>query len=147
MSGIIVRRYNPKENTVTFGGYYITGFAEDMVTASKDNEFFSTSVGAQGDVVINESNDQLGTVSIVLQATSPSKKVLIDAARSRKIAPLWIENDSIGTKVGGAYAQIKNFPENALAAEAGNVTFEFAVFDYDQEPRDVSDIVVDTINE
>lgn len=146
MSGIVVRRYNPQETTVTFGGYYITGFAEDMITASKDEEFFSTSVGAQGDVVINETNNQLGTVTIVLQNTSPSKRVLIDAARTRKIAPLWIENDSIGTKVGGAYAQIKNFPENALSAEAGDLTFEFAVFDYDQEPRDVSDIVVDTIS-
>lgn len=145
-SGIIVRRYNPKETTVTFGGYYITGFGEDMAETSKDNEFFETSVGAQGDVVINESNDPLGTVSVTIQATSPSKFVLVKAARDKTIAPLWVTNDTIGVKKGGAYAQIKNYPEDALSTTAGDLTFEFQVFDYDEVPTEVKDLVVDTIS-
>lgn len=144
--GIIVRRYNPKETTVTFGGYFITGFGEDMITASKDEDFVETSVGAQGDVVVNEINNQIGTVSITLQNTSPSKKTLTDAARTRKIAPLWVENDTIGVKVGGAYAQIINYPENELGTTAGDLTYEFRVFDYDVQPLDVDDIVIDTIS-
>lgn len=144
--GVIVRRYNPKETTVTFGGYYITGFAEDMAETSKDEDFFETSVGAQGDVVINESNNQLGTISVTIQATSPSKYVLVDAARKKLIAPLWVTNDTIGIKKGGAYAQIKNYPEDALSTTAGDLKFSWQVFDYDEIPTEVKDLVVDTIN-
>ncbi len=143
-SGIVVRRYNPKDTTITFDGYSVTGFADEMVTTSKDEEFFEPSVGAQGDVVINEVNNQLGTVSVTIQATSPSKYALVKAARDRVIAPLWVTNKTIGVKKGGAHAQIKNYPEDALSTTAGDLTFEWQVFDYDETPLEVDDLVVDT---
>ena len=122
--------YNAKECSVTFNGNYITGFSEDMVSGSKDEEMFSTSVGAQGDVVVNTTNNNLGTVTLTLQGTSPSIKMLIAAAKSGTIAPLWVNNLKLGTCFGGEHARIKNYPEYTLSQELEDVEIEFQVFDY-----------------
>ena len=122
--------YNAKDCSVTFGGTYITGLGEEMINGSKDEEFFSTSVGAQGDVVVNEINNDLGTVSVTVQGTSPSRSFLVNKAKSGTIAPLWVNNLKLGTTLGGTQARIKNYPEIALAQETEDVTFEFQVFDY-----------------
>lgn len=125
--------YNAKDCVITWGNTYLTGLAEDMVTGSKDEEFFSTSVGAQGDVVVNETNNPLGTVTVTLQGTSPQRKQLIADAKAGVIAPLWVNNKNLDRKFGGTQARIKNFPEDAEGAELEDLEFEFQVFDYTTE--------------
>ena len=125
--------YNAKDCVITWGSTYLTGLAEDMVTGAKDEEFFSTSVGAQGDVVVNETNNPLGTVTVTLQGTSPQRKQLIADAKAGVIAPLWVDNKNLGRKFGGTQARIKNFPEDAEGAELDDLEFEFQVFDYTTE--------------
>ena len=56
---MLFAKYNAKDTTVTVNGVNITGFGEDMLSVEKDEEFFSTSVGAQGDVVKSEINNSL----------------------------------------------------------------------------------------
>lgn len=123
-------QYNAKDWSVTFDGTYITGFSEEMVTGAKDEEFFSSSVGAQGDAIMNEINNDLGTVSITLQATSPSIAYLKKCAQKGTIAPLWCNNLKLKETFGGTTARIKNYAEIAAAAEAEDLTFEFQVYDY-----------------
>ena len=125
-----VKSYNAKDCVITFDNVFITGLGEDMVTGSKDEEMFTTSVGAQGDVISNEINNTLGTVTITVQATSPQKKFLLEAAKTGKVAPLWVNNKSIGERFGGSQARIKNYPELANGQEAEDREFEFQVFDY-----------------
>lgn len=122
--------YNAKDWSVTFDGTYITGFSEEMVSGAKDEEFFTPSVGAQGDVVSNEINNDLGTVSITLQATSPSVAYLKKMAKQGKVAPLWCNNLKLKETFGGTKARIKNYAEIVAAQEAEDLTFEFQVFDY-----------------
>lgn len=126
-------QYNAKDWSATFDGTNISGFAEEMITGSKDEEFFSSSVGAQGDSIMNEVNNDLGTISITLQATSPSVQYLKECAKSGKIAPLWCNNLTLGRKMGGETARIKNYAEIVAAAEAEDLTFEFQVYDYTAE--------------
>lgn len=128
MSG--VTEYNAKDCTITWGDIYITGLAEDMVSGSKNEDFFSESVGAQGDVVINEKNDPLGTVTIKVHGTCPQRKFLIADAKAGTIKPLWVNNKSLGRKFGGTQARIKNFPEETEGTELGDLEFVFSVFDY-----------------
>ena len=123
--------YNAKDCNVTFNGVYITGLGEDMITGSKDEEMFSSSVGAQGDVVVSENNNPLCTNSIVVQRTSPQRQMLIDAAKNGVVAPLWVENKSLGERMGGTKARLKNLPELGHGKEADDITFEAQVFDYD----------------
>ena len=68
-----VKTYNPKDCVITVGGVYITGLGEDMVKCEKDEDNFTTKVGAQGDVVVNQSCNDLGTITISVQGTSPQK--------------------------------------------------------------------------
>ena len=128
-----VTSYNAKDCTITVNNVYITGLGEDMITGSKDEEFFSSTVGAQGDVVVNETNNDLGTMSLVVQATSPQKAYLMQLARERTMFSIWAVNKSIGERMGGTKARIKNYPELANGTEAEDRTFEIQVFDYTVE--------------
>lgn len=121
--------YNAKNCTIMVNGVYITGLGEDMVSFAKDEEMFSTSVGAQGDVVVNEVNNDLATVTLTVQATSPQKDYLIGLARERKEFPIWVTNKTINERFGGTRARIKNFPELSHGAEAEDREFEIQVFD------------------
>ena len=59
-----ITKYDAKDCTIMVNNVYITGLGEDMITGEKDEEFSTPSVGAQGDVIVNEVNNDLGTVTI-----------------------------------------------------------------------------------
>ena len=122
-------KYNAKDTIIYVNGVSITGVAEDMLTIEKDEELFTTSVGAQGDVVKSIINNPLGTARISIQVTSPFFGYLIDLARQEDPFPFWYVNKALGERAGGTMANIKNFPEAARGAEADAVEFEFQIFD------------------
>lgn len=128
-----VAAYNPKDCVITVGGVYITGLGEDMVSCEKDEEDFSTAVGAQGDVVINESNNRLGTITLTVQGTSPQKPYLLGLAKSGEMFDIWVINKSIGEKAGGTKARMKKFPSLEHGTELADREFEIQVFDYGVE--------------
>lgn len=125
--------YDALDCTVMAGGVYITGLSETMVTGSKDEEFFTTEVGAQGDVVENENNNPLGTITLTIQSTCPQKGYLLGLARSGQHFPMWVINKNLGERMGGTNCRIKNFPELEHAKEAGDREIEVQVFDYTVE--------------
>lgn len=127
--------YNAKDCVITIDGTYITGVGEDMVTGEKDEEFFSTVVGAQGDVAVNEINNPLGTITLTLQGTSPQNAMLLNYARTNKEFAIWINNKSLGEKFGGTQARIKNFPSMENGAELADREYEIGVFDFDVIPE------------
>lgn len=128
-----VTSYNAKDCTITINNVYITGLGESMVTGSKDEDFFSSTVGAQGDIVVNETNNSLGTITLSVQATSPQKSYLMQLARERTQFSFWAVNKSIGERMGGTMARILNYPELANGTEAEDREFEIQVFDYTVE--------------
>lgn len=129
----IVNSYNAKDCTITINNVYITGLGESMISGSKDEEFFSPSVGAQGDVIINEVNNEMGTIELTVQATSPQKGYLLRLARERTMFSIWAVNKTIGERMGGTRARIKNYPDLSNGTEAEDRTFEIQVFDYTVE--------------
>lgn len=126
-------RYNAKECSITVDDVFITGVGEDMASGEKDEENFSTAVGAQGDVCMNEVNNPLGTVTITVNPCSPSAKYLRDLANAGKVVSVWVSNKSKGTRYGGTQARIKKTPSEEDGAEAADLEFEFQVFDYVDE--------------
>ena len=122
-----LRNYSAKQCVVTVNDAPITGLGEDMVTIEKDEELFTTSVGAQGDVIVNEVHNDLYTVTLSVQAVSPSKKGLLDLACERKPFNISIQNASLGEKFAGT-GRMKNFPSLENGAEAGDREFEIQVF-------------------
>lgn len=123
--------YNAKDCVIDWGETSITGLAEDMVTGEKDEEMFSTTVGAQGEVVVNEVNNDLGTVTLTIQATSPQRDQLNADAKNGVVKSLWVTNSKLGEKFGGTQARIKNYPSIERGQEASDLEYEFQVFDYD----------------
>lgn len=122
--------YNAKDCVITVGGIYITGLGETMVSGEKDEDNVSAAVGAQGDVVVNEINNDLGTITVTVQGTSPQKSYLMGLAKSKTITDIWVINKSIGEKMGGTKAIIKKTPTLEQGSELAEREFEFQVFDY-----------------
>lgn len=125
--------YNAKDCVITVGGVYITGLGEDMVSCEKDEDNFSTTVGAQGDIVVNRTNNSLGTITITVQATSPQKSYLLGLAKSGTMFDVWVINKSLAEKVGGTKAMMKKTPSMEQGTEVGDREFEIQVFDYTVE--------------
>ena len=125
----IVKTYDAKDTSVVVDNVYITGLGEDMVSAEKEEDFFTPSVGAQGDVVKSVINNNLGTMSITIQPTSPSKAFLLGLANRAEPFPIWAVNKKLGERIGGTMANLLSFPEFSRGAEAEDMEFTFQVFD------------------
>lgn len=125
-----VKTYDAKDCSIVFNSIYITGLGESMVTGEKDEDNFTTNVGAQGDVVVNTVNNSLGTVEVTVQATSPQVPMLKTAANNGTTAPLWVTNKKLSTTFGGTMARIIKCPSEEHASEVSDLTFTFKVFDY-----------------
>lgn len=126
---MVLATYDAKDTSIVIDSTYITGLGEDMISAEKDEDFFTTSVGAQGDVVKSQINNSLGTVTVYVQPTSPQKQFLLGLAKRTDPFPLWAVNKKLGERVGGTKANLKSFPEFARGAEAEDMEFVFTVFD------------------
>ena len=121
--------YDAKDTVIIIDSTYITGLGEDMVSAEKDEDFFSTSNGAQGDVVKSMINNTIGTVTVNVQPTSPQKAFLMSLAKRTEPFPLWCVNKKLGERFGGTMANLLNLPEISRGAEAEDMEFTFQVFD------------------
>ena len=127
-------QYNAKDTVVTIDNFYLTGVGEDFVTGERDEDLFESEVGAQGDVVENEVNNPLGTITISLQATSPQMETMLKYARAGIHFPIWCTNKSIGERFGGTDARIKNYPSLEYGGTIAEREFTIQVFDYTVEP-------------
>ena len=128
-----VTRYDAKDCTVMVDDVAITGLGEDMVTGEKSEDYFTPSVGAQGDIVKNIINNTLGEVTIVVQVTSPQKSHLLSLATRKDPFPLWVTNKELDERFGGSMANLLTAPSMSRGAEAEDMEFVFQVFDYTVE--------------
>lgn len=122
-------RYNAKDCTIMIDGVFITGLGEDMISWEKEEAYFETSVGAQGDIIKNEINNDLHTLTITVQPTSPQFGYLMELAKRSEPFPVWVINKPLGITVGGTMANIAEAPEVALSSEASDCDIAFTVFD------------------
>lgn len=121
--------YNPNDVVITIDGCFLTGLGEDMVEWEFDEERFETVVGAQGDVVVNETNNKLATATLTIQASSPQYPMCVEYARKGTVFPFWIMNKSIGERCGGTKARFKNTPAIAYGTSLEDRELEIQVFD------------------
>lgn len=126
--------YNPNDTTLTIDGVYMTGLGEDMITFAFQEERFSTLVGAQGDVVVNETNSHLADMTVTVLPSSPQYAMCLEYARNGTVFPIWGVNKSIGERFGGTKARFKNPAEISYGNELEAREFEVTVFDGVVEP-------------
>ena len=125
-----ITTYNAKEwSVIVNGDTYITGFDEDMFSYEKDEAFGEYSVGACGDAMFNEVNNDLHTFTITLQHTSPSARYLIDLMNDREVFSIYAINKKLGRKMGGEYGRVTEAPEQSASAEGESLEFKIQVAD------------------
>lgn len=124
------KTYDPMDVSVIVGGVFLTGFGEDLVTVAKDEENFSTSVGAQGDVVRTKVNNPLGTITVTLQGTSPQVPYLDGLGNSNKIVSVSVVHSGTPKQTNTAtQAYLKKPADREYGAEAGDRSYEFQCLD------------------
>lgn len=130
-----VTKYDSKNVSVTFNKVFITGLADGTAVEGEKNEDNAAhAVGIQGDVVISETNDPTGVVTITVQQTSPSVAYLTKCANAGTLAPLWvISNNLPKEKTGGNYARVLKPANKSFSNESETREFEIAVYDYNVE--------------
>lgn len=123
--------YNSKDCVVTVGNMQLTGYGSKIATGARDNPKHSVTVGVQGDYCVNSNNNNLGTITIVLLATSLSNPYMMSLANSQEEVPVQVVNSSLGIRFGGSKAIVKNVPSSDLGETAAEYTYELQVFDYE----------------
>ena len=124
-----IARYNAKDCAIMVDGVYITSVGEDMISWEKEEQFFEPVVGAQGDIIKSEINNDIHNLTITVQPTSPQLSYLIALQKRKDTFPVWVVNKALGIRLGGTQANVMEAPEVALGAEADDMEFTFCVFD------------------
>ncbi len=124
------KTYDAQDVSVIVDGVFLTGFGEDLVSIAQDEENWTTTVGAQGDVVRSRVNNSLGTITVTLQGTSPSVTYLNGLANSGKLVPVSVTyNGSPKETSTATQAYIKKPADREYGSEAGDREFEFQCLD------------------
>ena len=124
-----VTRYNAKDTTIIVDGVYITGLGESMITYSKEEAVSEVIVGACGDVIKSEINNDIYTLTLAIQPTSPQLAHLISLKDRKDPFPVWVINKDMGITLGGAQGCINELPEIALGATAEDIEITFTILD------------------
>ena len=124
-----ISRYNAKDTVVVVDGVYITGLGEDMISYSKEESTAEFVVGAQGDVVKSEINNDIYTLTLSVQPTSPQLSHLISLKDRKDCFPVWVINKEMGITLGGTQGCINEMPEISLSAEAQDLEIVFSILD------------------
>lgn len=80
--------YDAKSVKIVFGPMLMSGFGDgDFITINQDAETYTDEVGSDGEVVRSRSNDNRGTITITLQASSLLNQALSLFHEADKVAP------------------------------------------------------------
>jgi hypothetical protein len=105
--------FDPSRVLVSYHGVPISGFADGtFISAERDTESFSKTVGADGEVARVANADKSGKVKLTLLQTSQGNDVLsamlkIDELTKHAIGPVFIKDLFGTTLVGGAEAWLE----------------------------------------
>ena len=121
-----VRQYDPAAVIVTIDSQDIAGFADGtFVTAARNNDIFTLTVGADGEATRAKSNDLSGRFTITLQQTSPSNDVLsaladADELSNQGVFAIQVADRSGNTLSSGERGWIVKKPDAGFGKETEN---------------------------
>ena len=73
----MAKNYDPKQVSIIVGGHIVEGYADGtFIKVARNNDMFSTKVGASGEGARAKSNDKSGTFEITLMQSSRSNSIL-----------------------------------------------------------------------
>jgi hypothetical protein len=121
-----VRTYASERVLLIVGGIPLTGLAEDtFVEIAPSADRVTAAVGADGEIARSISSNRMHTVTITLQATSPSNDVLSGFMMMDKVTggggviPVMVSDLSGRTMFAASQAWITATPSVSFGGEAG----------------------------
>lgn len=124
-----VKTYDPKGVSLIVGGHIVQGYADgSFVKVSRNEDMFSTKIGADGEPSRTKSNNKSGLLEITLLQSSASNDVLSGYALADELSnsgqvPVMVK-DNNGTSIYVSEAGwIKKMPDAELGKELGERTW------------------------
>lgn len=121
----LFRNYDPGRIIVVFNGVQIQGYGPDtFVKCARDEDMFTETAGANGDVVRVRNRNRMGKVTITLQDASPSNDLLSAFAASDELTglaygALMVKDLNGTTLVQAANAWVKKMADIEYGSDAG----------------------------
>lgn len=130
-----IATYDARKVTFVLGGQITTGFADgSFIKASKDNDNFESSSGAQGDVAVVVHGDAMGTFEVTLLPTSPSITYYDQLANDRKMVSAWLNSaNEVKETIGGSQAMVTKPADVEFGKSLTNRVYTIKVFDYQKK--------------
>lgn len=125
--------HNFKNTTVVIAGMIATGFADgDAIQSERNTEKYSHTVGADGSVTINQSNDDTGTFTLLFK---PSSSVLAHIRNLYKSGEQFavMLNDTVNkVTITGEDCVVANLPPFSRAEEVSGVEVTILAAKYNE---------------
>ena len=120
MSTSAIRVFDPKDVTITWGTHLISGFAEEKVSISYQDDAFDLAIGCDGEASRVRKNNNSATITVTLQQTSPSNDflslmALADRVSSLGVLPFTLIDYSGNTKCFAPSAYLTKTPDMSLS--------------------------------
>ncbi len=122
----MAKTYDPKEFSVIVGGHIVGGYDDGtFIKAERNEDMWTTKVGADGEGARAKSNNKSGTVEVTLLQSSGSNDVLSGFALADELnnggqVPVLIKDANGTTVVSAETAWIKKMPAVEGGKEIGN---------------------------
>lgn len=124
-----VKTYDPKGVSLIIGGHIVQGYADgSFVKVARNNDAYTTKVGADGEPSRTKNNDKSGTVEITILQSSASNDVLSGYALADELnnggqVPVLVK-DNNGTSIYVSESGwVKKIPDADLGKEMGERTW------------------------
>lgn len=127
----LLASYDPAKVSIQIAGVDIVGFPDgDMVTVSKNEDFFNNMVGTKGEVTRAVNRNNTGTITLRLQHTSPSiafiqAMALTDGLGVPPILPFTVLDPSSHDKILATQVWLQADAEHNWGNETGVREYQF----------------------
>jgi|SRR5690554_38484 len=123
-----VRTYDPQDVNVIVNGVVLTGLAEGtFVSIEREEESYTSYVGAKGEVARAVNANKMGTITVTLEQTSPSNAYLRRLANSNATFPVSVVDQNSGETSGGNDAWIQQPASKEFGDEISTREWTFVV--------------------
>ncbi len=124
--------YSPKDVSISFNGYAISGFAPDsFVRLRRNSDLLNETVGSAGELSLTKIADRTGEIEVELMQTAESNLILSGLALATEngepiITGVLMIQDPSGSVLATALdAYIKALPDVELGADQNTKTWMF----------------------
>ncbi len=126
--------HNFKNTQAIVAGNIITGFADgDAISAEPNEDKWSQTVGADGNVTYNESNNDTATFTLKLKPESASVPVLLQLYKSGESFDVMLHDTKLNKRVTGEDCRIQKLPPFTRAEEVEALEYVILAAHYKED--------------